>query len=169
MLGDGTMKPYQIFACDNTIGIYDKDEGKFVEGICLAMSAVWCRNMLGGKRDLLSKPDPALAGPLQAKYEIIHKNDYGSFLGSMGLRIVSARTMQGLPNMMGYLTKHNAQYMLRYPGHAMGAKIGDGAYYFFDPEEGLFKYGSASTFEAGVLNRYSSKFTKAWTIREVAS
>jgi hypothetical protein len=162
------MKPNQIFECENTVGIWDKEAQEFQEGICTAMSAVWCRNMLQGVRDLLSKPDYTLASTLQAKYEIVHQSDYDAFLTGMAMKVLSTRTWNGIPNLLSNLAKTNGQYMLRYPGHAMGAKIGDGAYYFFDPEEGLFKYNTSGDFETGLMKLYSSKFGKDWTARQVS-
>lgn len=173
------MQSNQIFETENVIAIYDrsggelhavagkKDQvGNWYEGICVAQSALWCRNMLQGKRDLLSKPDYALAAPLQAKYEIIYKNDYSKFLKSMGMTIAATDKLKGLAA-VDLLTKNDGQYMLRYPGHAMGAKISGSNYYFFDPESGLFKYESGDAFTRRILRDYHNEMSEDWTLRRV--
>ncbi len=161
------MKPNQIFETENTIGIWDKDDREFVEGICVAQSALWCRNILQGKRDLLSKPDYALAGPLQAIYEIRHKCEYTPFLRSMGMKI-DAETEVGGYSAMEYLKKNDGQYMLRYPGHAMGAKVSGSNYYFFDPEDGLFKYPNGDAMVRRIMKDYYDEMGENWTLRKIS-
>ena len=160
------MKPNQIFETENTIGIWDKEDQEFAEGICVAQSALWCRNMLQGKRDLLSKPDYALAGPLQAIYEIRHKCNYTTFLGSMGMKIDSETTKVGF-SALEYLRKNDGQYMIRYPGHSMGARISGSSYYFFDPEEGLFKYDNGDAMIRRIMKDYHDEMGSNWTMRKV--
>lgn len=158
----------QIFACENVIGIYDIADKKFYEGICVAMSAVWCRNMLQGTRDLLSCPAYDLASPLQAKYEIIFKNDYTKLLNSMGMKIGEEQTKPG-DEALQHLVANSGQYMLRYPGHAMAALTSAGHfYYFFDPEIGLFKYDTSAGFKRKIKEEYPDEVRDDdWTLRKV--
>ncbi len=122
--------------------------------------------MLQGKRDLLTKPDYVLAAPLQAQYEIIFKNDYKKFLKFMGMKLVSTDKLGGF-SALNFLTKNDAQYMIRYPGHAMGAKSSGSIYYFFDPEEGLFKYTDGDSFSRRIMKDYYNEMSKEWTLRKV--
>lgn len=162
------MPSHQIYKIENNIGIYDTDSKKFEEGTCVAMSAIVCRNFLQGKRDLLTKPGGEQSGPLQAIYEIKFDCDYTNFLNSMSMNLDSTTTLNGTAAWT-HLTQNSGQYMLRYPGHAMSARISVGHfYYFFDPDDGLYLYKTSAGFIKKIKKEYDGEKTSQWTLRKVS-
>jgi hypothetical protein len=162
--------PNQIYQCENTIGTNTRYSGGTAtlaamdEGICVAQSALFCLNMKEGKKDLLTKPDTGRASILQAKYDMDPdpENTVRSKLfAELDFTVAPKVKLPGMQALQ-HLIKNNGLYFMRYKGHAMAAKIGDGAYYYFEPEEGLFKFKSGGDLEKEVMKRYVNKMKENW-------
>jgi hypothetical protein len=169
----GHVNPH-VFETENTIGTHTTYQSngqgvavsQFDEGICVAMSAVWCKEVLSGKRMALTKPSYTLASIWQVDYE--RDSNYTRFLNAHGMAIVQTQTMGG-EQLIQYVAANHGLYMLRYPGHAMAAKTGPGGYYFFDAESGLWEYQAVARFEQKIWEGYNNVKHSSWTCRRVTS
>ena len=169
------MAVHKLYTLENEIGTRTKykqstsDITSTSVGICVALSALWCHNMLNGSGALGSRPDYRRASLLQGIYERIEKDD-----GSDLRPILEALDMDtwSRGKKPGSEAIHNVAinpglYMLRYPGHAMAAKSANDGWFFLDPEEGLFLCTSGTSFEKQVWSLYKNRKNEIWTYQSI--
>ncbi len=171
------MSVHKLFNLENEIGTqttYTKGATGVADssiGICKALSALWCKNVLEGKSMLNTKPSTMRAALIQAKGEMTagpKGADLTNVLGPLDMKVTSILSMPGKQAIHYIGTKANL-YMLRYPGHAMAAKTGKDGWFFLDPEEGLFLCSSLKSFESQIWKLYGKRKNEAWTCQAVAN
>jgi hypothetical protein len=151
--------------------------GKY-HGICAAMTGLWLKNMLDGKRDLLSAPDPARAQMLQVQYRWDPAGggqDDVNLLKKMGLQAQKAFNQVGIGIATTLMAAKPGNYYLGDNFHAIGAITGDNSYYFYDCDAngagGLFFYDNPDEWKAlisasGYTQAQGGKTTSwsGWTV-----
>lgn len=169
------MAVHKLFDLENEIGTrttYRKGTNTVHDasiGICKALSAVWCRNVLDGKGKLASRPSYQRASLIQAKGEMWHGSkgaDLTNVLQPLDMQVTSIICMHG-KKALHHVAITPGLYMLRYPGHAMAAQNTGEGWFFLDPEEGLFLCTSARSFEKQVWQLYGDEQASMWTCQTV--
>ncbi len=147
----------QIFSSTNHYSSNQRQVGDNLstkrEGWCAAASAIWCANMLKGRKAESSDPDMLLAGILQVKYR--WNSDFLDLLKHVGIR----------GDYRGDLYRDGAiQFMGALPGvyhfsnafHSMGADTRIGHNYWYDIEAGLYSYSNFDELKNDIKTWYPS-------------
>lgn len=163
--------PDKVYASTNNVGTNAKYQGGVLmasdEGLCVALSTLYCSNVVKGLRDILTKPDESRAGAIQVRYEM-GKFDYGIPIRLGQMRLTD--TQSGNLNVVAdYIIANPGTYLMRYPGHAMAAHVTGSSYYFYEPDSALWKYTSASDWKSDIGNQFPGEKASTWTIRKVAA
>jgi hypothetical protein len=130
------------------------------EGLCKALAVLWCANMVGGVRDVLSKPDEFRAGSLQVKFET-SGYDSDVIFGLAGVKQTDSQDLTG-STALNYIASHPGTYQIRVPGHAIAVHISGATHYFYDSESGLWKYTSSGDWLTNISGEYNG--TGTWHI-----
>lgn len=157
----------KIFSSTNNFSALQTQAGGSVaaqrEGICAALTGLWCMHMLEGKRDLLTKPSYERAQALQVQYR--WKWDSNSsrtdnevmFLKRIGVQGTLAFRRSATNIALSQIAAKPGIYCLRNDEHAVGAAILNNRYYFYDCDEngagGLYAFDSADDWR-GLVNQH---------------
>ncbi|MGY4828984.1 hypothetical protein ACVNIS_10440 [Sphaerotilaceae bacterium SBD11-9] len=141
-------------------------DGQFVnhQGICAALTSLWCLHMQEGKRDLLTKPSNERAQALQVLYRW-DPSDNGQYrlnlLNRIGLKGTVEFTASSTNIALTQVCARPSAYYLAVPGHAVGAAVLNNRYYFYDCDEngagGLYAFESADEWRDLINQHYANQ------------
>jgi hypothetical protein len=134
------------------------------QGICAALSALWCMHMLEGKRDLLTKPSYERAQALQTLFRwdpAPGGEDFLNLLKRIGIRgeVRSNSSQTGIA--LKQMAVQPGIYALREVGvHYVAAAARDSKFYFYDCDAngagGLHVYDDVDSLISFVSQHYPS-------------
>ncbi len=157
------MPEEQIFASTNPYSTTQTQGGGNIiaqrMGWCAAASAIWCSNILQGVRPLLSKPSGMRSGILQALYRwdpLGDGQDFLNLLERVALNGVVSLDMYR-NGVLHYMGAHPGVYHFSNDKHSMAMDTRAAQYYFYDIENGLYKYDNMNEIKNGVTSRYASQ------------
>jgi hypothetical protein len=135
------------------------------QGICAAISALWCMHMLEGKRDLLTKPSYERAQALQVLYRwdpTAPGDDYLNLMQRIGLKgTLQFRDSATNVALMQVSNRPGVYHLSMLGSHTVAAAIMNDKYYFYDCDEngagGLHSFNSADEWKALVNQHYANQ------------
>jgi hypothetical protein len=140
-------------------------------GMCGGLSTLWLNNMLGGVRDINSKPDEGRAQLLQVKYrwdKSLGGQDAINLLASAGLIGTTFLTRAGISMAGEEMASKGGGFLIWNGPHFVAAFIRPGQFYFYDCETGLYLYETKSDWKAQIGSLgYGSRFLEPWTVWSV--
>jgi hypothetical protein len=129
-------------------------------GTCTAQSALWCKNILNGVPVQNSRPKELTAGVLQTVF--INAGNIGT--GKAAKQMDALLEGAGLKCGGGYKlapTDVTAKvcddpgiYLIFTTRHAIAVKTGEDAFYYFEPENGLWLFNVRSEFRRKIHNNF---------------
>lgn len=143
------------------------------DGMCGGLSSLWLKNMLSGKRDIMSKPDDGRAQLLQVKYRwdtSPGEQDILSLLQTAGLRGNALVKDAGVSFACTKMADSGGGFLIWNGPHFVAALVKSGRYYFYDCEEGLFLYSNASAWKTKIREMgYSQSSNENWDVWNVSA
>jgi hypothetical protein len=137
-------------------------------GMCGGLSTLWLKNMLAGVRDLLSKPDEGRAQLIQVKYRWDHADDSQAavnLLASVGLTGVAFLTAEQVSTAIAQIGATNGAFLIWNGPHFVAAHVSPAKFYFYDCEDGLFRYGTQLAWAAKISSMgYGNQYPQPWTV-----
>ncbi|HKE95540.1 MAG TPA: hypothetical protein VKB34_14600 [Povalibacter sp.] len=132
------------------------------QGICAALTGLWCMHMLEGKRDLLSKPSYERAQALQVLFRwdpAAGGQDFLNLLKRIGIRGTVKFNNSKTPIALGQIAVQPGVYALRQVGvHYVGACVTGSSFYFYDCDAngagGLHVFDDSASWVAFVNQYY---------------
>ena len=133
----------------------DRTKSNPLDGFCVAASALWCSNILKGKKPQNSKPCIARAGMLQSLYRrggVAAQGGVLKVLSRVNITGHAYKTVTRLQaiNRMGV---NPGLYYCEGSRHAFAVDTRVGHFYFYDIASGLYGYGTLAEWETGIKAR----------------
>lgn len=137
-------------------------------GMCGGLSSLWLKNMIGGVRDLLSKPDEGRAQLLQVKYrwdKSVGGQDAVNLLASAGATGVLLHDFTPVSTSLETIATAGGSFLIWNGPHFVAAHVADTKHYFYDCEDGLFLYDTKLEWKAKIIAMgYGTTYPDDWKV-----
>lgn len=159
----------KVFGSVNNFSSFQTQGGDGVnaqrQGICAAITGLWCMHMLEGKRDLLTKPSYERAQALQVLYRwdpTAPGQDYLNLLKRIDVKGTVQFPDSAVNVALSQVSAKPGVYHLSMIGyHTVGAAVVNNRYYFYDCDEagagGLHVFESADDWKDLINAHYANE------------
>ena len=132
-------------------------------GTCTAQAVLWCKKILSGVSPETSRPKELAAGILQAVFINAGNvradkatNQMNTLLEATGLKCGGGYRL--IPTeITAQVCENPGVYLIFTTRHAIAAKTGEGTFYYFEPENGLWLFNIRPDFRRAIHKNYMSE------------